>query len=270
MVCPSRSSQSSSYTGRRNGCHSPSGRVGPRTSTTAIAVLLTCALSLSAPMAASAACDPHGPDDHEENRHAYAINTAYPEVDGVTAYIYQYRPFVPFELFKTRASSAWVMLHGVDEQWAQVGWLEYWNWRKTFVQWTDAGGGHPKLEFDPEPDWTYTQSTVLYEPNANGQMRFRFFSDNVEITAQNAWWDPQDVQVGSEIHNLVLQMPGDLGATHFQKFHTMRKRTSQWWPFAPTLVSTSNNQWFYASNARGGMDPLRELVTADKRGDCAP
>lgn len=224
------------------------------------------ALVAATPITANAAgCDPHG-SDVVGSKFAYALKSNYGIIDGVRADLLEYRPYVPFELFKTRATSAWVMLNQQGyARWAQIGWYEYSsNYRKVFIQYWN-GSGYPTFEWSPNPDWTYGQ----YKVNYTGT-QFKFFNRGTLIYTASAAFNPNEGQIASEIANELNQMPGDYGAKSWMFFDAMNKRgAGSWSSSTPTSVGTSNNNKWYASNARGGMDPATELVTADKRGDCA-
>lgn len=195
-----------------------------------------------------------------------ALVTNYASIDGVRADVLEYRPFVPFEPFRTRATSAWVMLSkaGVS-QFAQVGWYEWsTNYRKVFVQYWN-GTGYPIFEWNPNPDNTYSQYYVTYTNNA-----FYFRNRGTQIKSTPAAFNPDQGEIASEITNLVNQMPGDYGAHAWMSYHNMERRLAgSWQNYSPNLVGTSDNTKWYSSNARGGMNPQRDLVTADKRGDCS-
>jgi hypothetical protein len=216
-------------------------------------------------------CDPFGADAGPA-RFAGAINTAYTTINGVSARIYQYRPFVSFQVDRAWASTAWVMLEG-PTGYAQTGWVQYrLGVRHTLVAWVDwTGENQPVKFFDPQPDWSFVQTTVLYEPAAGGQMRYRFYAAGEELIAVNAWHDPTQGTIASEINNTKAQLAGNFGAPQLMWFTDMKKRTNQWWAFAPTDVGykNANSTIFYVSNTRPGMDPDRELATADRRGDCS-
>jgi hypothetical protein len=235
--------------------------------------LLVAGLLLSGmafPSAVAGACDPNA-QSQAGNWHAVAFNNEYPTINGVTAYVRQYRGHV--ENWGEPGSLGWVMLNDGVVRWAQVG---YWqtgglfDTSHVFIQYTPVhrDNGWDTFWYPPENNDAFIQQTVLYE-SIGGQMQWRFFSDNVNLRNMPAWWDPQMGQIGSEIQNLANQMPGNFGDLHWAAYNQMQKRTNQWFAFAPTDVTTSNDNLWYASNTRGGMDPLRELVTADKRGDCS-
>lgn len=213
----------------------------------------------------AAGCDPHG-SDVVGSKFAFALQSNFGNIDGVRASLLEYRPYVPFEVFKTRATSAWVMLNQIGyPRWAQVGWYEYaLNYRKVFVQYWN-GTGYTTLEWNPNPDWTYGEYKI---ENAGGQ--YKFYNRGSLLWTAAAAFDPNEGQIASEIANELNQMPGDYGALSFMAFNAMNKRLSgSWSTFSPTSVGTSNNTKWYASNRRGGMDPTRQLVTADRRGDCS-
>lgn len=215
--------------------------------------------------ALAAGCDPHG-SDVIGAKFAYALQSNYSAIDGVRASLLEYRPYVPFELFKTRSTSAWVMLSQAGyPRWAQIGWYEYaLNYRKVFAQFWN-GSGYPTYEWNPNPDWTYGEYKVVY----TGSL-FQFYNRGSLFLSANAAFNPNQGEIASEIANELNQMPGDYGARSWMAFNSMNKRVSGTWSaYSPSSVGTSNNTKFYASNARGGMDPLRQLVTADRRGDCS-
>lgn len=227
---------------------------------------LALCLTISSPASASAAgCDPHG-SDVIGAKFAYALQTNYSNIDGVRSSLLEYRPYIPFEPFKTRGTAAWVGLTQAGyPRWAQVGWYEFaLNYRKVFVQYWN-GSGYPTYEWNPNPDWTYGEYKVQYTGT-----QFQFYNRGGLIWTASAAFNPNQGEIASEIGNELNQMPGDYGSHSWMAFNAMSKRVSGIWSaYAPSAVGTSNNTKFYASNARGGMDPLRQLVTADKRGDCA-
>jgi hypothetical protein len=234
-------------------------------------ILLSTALSVALlwPSGASkvnaAGCDPHA-SDVIGSKFAYALQSNFPLIDGVRASVLEYRPFVPFELFKTRATSAWVMLSQIGyPRWAQIGWQEYaLNYRKVFVQYWN-GSGYPVTEWNPNPDWTYGEYKVVYTGT-----QFLFYNRGTLVKTVSAAFNPDEGQIASEIANELNQMPGDYGALSFMAFNNMNKSVAgHWGQYLPTSVSTSNNAKWYASNTRGGMNSATQLVTADKRGDCA-
>jgi hypothetical protein len=228
-------------------------------------LFVALALAVPSPVAA-AGCDPHA-SNVEAHRFAYALKTNVQDMDGVRAEVWQYRPFIPFEFVRSRASSAWVMLAKTNfPYWAQMGWYEWsLNYRKTFIQYWN-GSSYPTFEIAQEPDNTFTE----YKVNDPGS-GFNFYIDGQLVKSVGGQgWDPDHGEIASEITNEVNQMAGDYGALDFMWFLVMKRRIDgAWYNFNPNVVSTSNNTKWYASNGRGGMDPATELVTADKRGDCA-
>ncbi len=198
---------------------------------------------------------------------AAAIKNNVSDVFGVRAELLEYRPFIPYEPFRTRSSSAWVMLaqSGVTRL-AQIGWYEWsLNYRKVFVQYWN-GSSFPITEFNPFPDGTYTEYKVIDQGN-----NMYFYTEGTLRKSVSLNWDPNYGEIGSEITNWVNQMPGDYGAQNFMWFKLMKRQGSgaTWYNFAPNIVGTTDNAKWYASNSRSGMSSLTELVTADKRGDCA-
>lgn len=242
-----------------------------RRTTIQLAIVLALAASLLRPAPAYAAgCDPHAADQIG-SWHAFALRSA-ALIDAVRAQLLGYRPFVPFSFTAQNAALAYVMLQTAGGKWAQVGWYEYdLGYRKTFVQWIDANGNPQTREYDPPADGQYQEYAVSYT-GAAGQKKFNFYKGRTvqPLISVSAAFDPDKGEVASEITNTLAQMPGNFGALSFMKFIAMEKRiTGTWSAYSPDNVGTSDNTKWYASNARGGMDPLRELVTADRRGDCA-
>lgn len=166
-----------------------------------------------------------------------------------------------------------MLSEGGQPHWAQIGWVEMSiNWRKVMVQYWN-GSSYTTQYLDPMADWTSTRYTVQFQP-VNGQWQWQFFANGTVLVYGGVAFDPDQGEVASEITNLKAQMPGDFGAHAWESFNNMVKRLGNppnetWYAYAPSEVGTSDNTSFYASNARGGMDPQRQLVTADKRGDCS-
>lgn len=233
-----------------------------RTAGAALAVALV--ISLLTPARVAASCNPHGPDQ-VGNWAAFALRSA-ADITAVRAQLLGYRPFVPVSFTPENASAAWVGLTTYGN-WAQIGWYEYdLNYRKTFAQYT-ANGAVINREFNPPPDWQYQEYSVSF---TGGQFRFYMGRTVNPLWAVVPTFDPDRGDIASEITNLMAQMPGDFGEFPFMKFIAMEKRVgAAWSAFTPDNVNTNDNTKWYASNNRGGMDPIRELVTADKRGDCA-
>jgi hypothetical protein len=232
---------------------------------TVIASLLWAA---SVGTVAAAGCDPHG-QDVTGTYFAYALRNV-AGISAIRGQLLEYRPYVPFEMFRTRVTSAWVMLAGPGaNNFAQIGWYEWsLNYRRIFLQYWD-GQGWPLREYDPAPDWTYQEYSVSY---VGQPAQFRFYHGRTvnPLWSAAAAFVPGTGEIASEISNQLNQMPGDLGAISFMKWTAMEVRVAGvFQAFAPAAVSTSDNTKWYSSNQRGGMDPLRELVTADRRGDCA-
>ena len=226
---------------------------------------LLLASLITRPGPAQASCDPHA-SDAPGNWFAYALRTGYSNIDGVRASLLEYRPFIPWEPFATRATSAWVMLSRTGyPQFAQVGWLEWRGGvRNVFVQdWN--GSGYPRFDFSKNPDWTYGEYQVLYTGT-----QFVFYNRGSRLHTATAALNPDKGEMATETHNQLNQMPGDYGARSFMAFNAMNKRVGGLWSaYSANIIGTSDNSKWYASNARGGMDPYRQLVTADRRGDCA-
>jgi hypothetical protein len=223
----------------------------------------------------AAGCDPHGPDQ-PVTAHAYMYrNWTTGGLDGARTYIYQYRPYLPFEFPRRSAAAAYVALvdKDISGSIAQIGWNEYWTWRKSFLQYyRGAGQPYGYDEWNPEADWTYTDYMVSWDL-VSGVRRYRFWLNGVlKGTSNVSAFVPDRAEVASEINNFKVQMPGGMAGSGspFEHYDNVRKRVNgAYSALGPTAVNTVDNTKFYASNQRGGMDPSRELVTADRRGDCA-
>ena len=135
-----------------------------------------------------------------------------------------------------------------NSRYAQVGWQERpQNFRYTFIEWIDGGGGvhfNNTLWLVP-PENTFSYYTVLYNNYAPGWVTFQV--DGTTVGIANPGWSqvglaPLQGEIYGETHNHNTQMPG--GYNSFS--HQVMKSSYIWY----------NNGWQYFNGTPYATNPF--------------
>ena len=124
------------------------------------ATILFVTVSLEAPLAASAKCQP-GRTDNGVYYWTGWTRQDYPAPGASVSDIYNYSPWVQPGSY----AYAWTMLNNGGSNWAQIGWEEAaYGTRYTFTQYTSSPGVWHEYDFSAKPTGQSDQYAMLLNP----------------------------------------------------------------------------------------------------------